>query len=246
MPKIDCRKKGSVRTNEATDVTNDLKQPLSGTIYPPICRSIPCFPRAGFHSLPDRLGLRSHDIVPPRSQAKVSTDLAMPQNPRSNRSRSDSFSFSENFERHKLALFTTYRRYFLVFCLSAVADAASTKYFMEIVGPRAESNFYVRTLSLYLGITAGPILGKLLQVFALWCFSILAPRLTRFVCLILIAINFTAVIVNYASFTGKSRPVQRRRSVGAPQPINHMRLVERRSWCDVVERARSQGQRMRS
>ena len=170
----------------------------------------------------------------------------MPQPPRKNSPRSDGFSFSENFERHKFALFTTYRSHFLVFCLSAVADAASTKYFMEIVGPRAESNFYVRTLSLYLGITAGPILGKLLQLFALWCLSILTPRLTRFLCLIIIAINFTAVLVNYASFTRNSWPVQRRRSVGALQPVKPMRMVEIRSWHDAVERAKQPHQRRRS
>ena len=113
------------------------------------------------------------------------------------------FSLAKNFSNHKWDLFTTYRSHFLIFCLSALADAASTTYFMNIVGPGAESNLYVRVLSYTYGHTAGPILGKLYQIFALWGFSILTPRLTRFVCLIIISINFTAAIVNYASFNKK-------------------------------------------
>ena len=74
---------------------------------------------------------------------------------------------------------------------------------MNIASPAAESNFYVRLLSYQYGNTAGPVLGKLYQAFALWGFSILTPRLTRFVCLIIISINFAAAIVNYASFDKK-------------------------------------------
>ena len=113
------------------------------------------------------------------------------------------FSLAQNFTNHKWDLFTKYRSHFLIFCLSALADAASTTYFMNIVGAGAESNLYVRVLSYSYGHTAGPILGKLYQVFALWGFSILTPRLTRFVCLIIISINFAAAIVNYASFEKK-------------------------------------------
>ena len=116
-------------------------------------------------------------------------------------SSTDSFSLAENFSRHKTDLFTKYRTHFLLFCLSALADAASTKYFMTITGPAAESNWYVRLLSYHYGITAGPILGKLYQAFALWGFSILTPRLTRFICLIIISINFAAAIINFASFS---------------------------------------------
>ena len=122
------------------------------------------------------------------------------------------FSLADNFTNHKWDLFTTYRSHFLIFCLSALADAASTTYFMNIVGAGAESNLYVRVLSYSYGHTAGPILGKLYQGFALWGFSILTPRLTRFVCLIIISINFAAAIVNYASFEKKPKqtppPVQ--------------------------------------
>ncbi len=122
--------------------------------------------------------------------------------------KTEAFSLAANFTRHKWDLFTRYRTHFLIFCLSAAADAASTKFFMTITGPGAESNWYVRLLSYHYGITAGPILGKLYQAFALWGFSILTPRLTRFLCLIIISINFTAAIVNYASFAkpGKRPP----------------------------------------
>ena len=120
--------------------------------------------------------------------------------PHTSPSEKEEFSLTENIHRYKFLLFTTYRTHFLIFCLSALADALSTQYFMSLVGPRAESNFLVRILSYYYGITAGPILGKAFQVFALWGFSILTPRLTRFICLIIIAINFSAAIVNFASF----------------------------------------------
>lgn len=123
----------------------------------------------------------------------------------------ETFSLAANFTEHKLALFTRYREYFLLFCLSAAADAASTKYFMELAGVGPESNLLVKALSRYYGYTAGPLLGKLYQLFALWGFSILTPRLTRFVCLIIIAINFAAAIINFASFD--SKPPQR------PQPV---------------------------
>ncbi|MDA1275226.1 MAG: hypothetical protein O2960_14435 [Verrucomicrobia bacterium] len=119
---------------------------------------------------------------------------------KTNEGKPEPFSLKENYLRHKFDLFTAYRTHFLIFVLSAVLDAASTTHFMRRTGPGNESNFYVRTLSETYGIKAGPLLGKFYQLFALWGFSILAPRLTRFVCLIVIAINFAAAIVNYASF----------------------------------------------
>ena len=121
------------------------------------------------------------------------------------------FSLARNLHQYKFSLFTTYRSYCLVFCLSAMADAASTQYFMKLVGAQAESNPIVRVLSLSYGVTAGPILGKLFQLVGLWGFSILAPRLTRFVCLMIISINLAAAIVNVASFQPRDqqRPPER-------------------------------------
>ncbi len=138
----------------------------------------------------------------------------MPDSSPSPKSRTDGFDLARNFSRHKLDLFTKYRGHFLLFCLSAAADAASTQFFMRLVGHQVESNFYVRVLSHYYGYTAGPLLGKLYQLFALWGFSILAPRLTRFVCIMIIAINFTAAIVNYATYL-KKPPGSRR----GPPPV---------------------------
>lgn len=110
------------------------------------------------------------------------------------------FSFTDNLRRHKWDLLTTYRAHSIAFLVSALVDAASTTRFMALVGPEFESNFYVRTLTGFCGIVLGPLLGKLLQCFALWGFSILAPRLTRTVCLVVIAINFTAALINFVVF----------------------------------------------
>lgn len=116
--------------------------------------------------------------------------------------QSEEFSLKENFSRHKFDLFVSYRMYALLFLLSAVVDAASTNFFMSQVGPDLESNFYVRNLSRAYGFVAGPLLGKIYQLFALWGFSILAPRLTRGVCVVVIVINFTAALVNCVAFVG--------------------------------------------
>lgn len=116
------------------------------------------------------------------------------------RSNSDEFSLKENFSRHKFELFRKNRTCVLLFLLSAVVDAASTTFFMNQVGPDIESNFYVRNLSRTYGFVAGPLLGKIYQLFALWGFSILTPRLTRGVCIVMISVNMTAALVNFVSF----------------------------------------------
>lgn len=112
----------------------------------------------------------------------------------------DRFSLKENFSRHKFDLFTKHRTCLLFFLLSAVVDAVSTTYFMRRVGPEVEINAYIRMLSRTYGFVWGPLLGKLYQLFALWGFSILTPRLTRGVCLVVIAINFAAALINQVIF----------------------------------------------
>ena len=100
------------------------------------------------------------------------------------------------FSKNKWLLFTEYRSYFFVLLLTTVTDAMSTTYFMSLLGPEQESNFIVRDLAYYYGIYVGPFLGKVYQVFAVWGLSVIAPRLTRFVCIVVIAINLMATLIN--------------------------------------------------
>jgi len=104
------------------------------------------------------------------------------------------------FSKNKWLLFTEYRSYFYVVLLTTVTDAMSTTYFMSLLGPEQESNFIVRDLAFYYGIYAGPIFGKIYQIFAVWGLSVIAPRLTRLVCLVVIAINLFATIINISVY----------------------------------------------
>jgi len=104
------------------------------------------------------------------------------------------------FEKNKKLLFTQYHDYFIVLFISALLDATSTYMFMFNLGIEEEQNPIIRFFALYLGISAGPFIGKTLQLFSVWVLSILAPRLTKFVCSITILINLFAFSVNCHAF----------------------------------------------
>ncbi len=93
-------------------------------------------------------------------------------------------------------LFLQYRPYFVLLLLSAVLDALSTIYFMNKVGPHIESNLLVRQLSYSLGIIWGPVLGKILQIVAVWLITIFTPHIIKFVCATIVLINCYAFVVN--------------------------------------------------
>ena len=101
-----------------------------------------------------------------------------------------------DFSKNKIVLFTKYRSYFYLFLVTALTDAISTTYFMSLLGPEQESNFIVRDLAFYYGIYAGPALGKIYQLFAVWGLSVIAPSLTRLICIVVIAINLFATGIN--------------------------------------------------
>ena len=100
------------------------------------------------------------------------------------------------YSKNKTVLFTKYRSYFYFFLVTALTDAISTTLFMKMLGPEMESNFIVRDLAFYYGIYAGPVLGKIYQIFAVWGLSVIAPRLTRLICIVVIAINLFATGIN--------------------------------------------------
>ena len=86
---------------------------------------------------------------------------------------------------------------FIILLGTAVLDAVSTTHFMQQTGPGSEMNLVVRILSVWCGVVVGPIIGKLCQLCAMWCISVIVPRLTRFVCIVLIAVNLYAVFFNF-------------------------------------------------
>ena len=104
------------------------------------------------------------------------------------------------FSKNKTLLFTQYRNYFYFCVLTAVTDAISTTYFMSLLGPEPETNIIVRDLAYYYGIYAGPVLGKIYQLFAVWGLSVIAPRLTRFICIVIIFVNLIATFLNISVF----------------------------------------------
>jgi hypothetical protein len=80
---------------------------------------------------------------------------------------------------------------------TALMDAVSTMYFMLKTGPGTEMNWVVRMLSIGYGPIVGPPLGKLYQIFGVWVISVMVPRLTRFVCSMIIALNVYAFFFNF-------------------------------------------------
>jgi hypothetical protein len=94
------------------------------------------------------------------------------------------------------SLWHRYRTWFILLIVSAIADAFSTTWFMALIHPGAESNVVVRILSYTFGIVWGPVLGKALQVAAVWLICAVTPKLTPFVCAVIIFLNTFAVYIN--------------------------------------------------
>ncbi|MFC1765883.1 hypothetical protein ACFL6U_27880 [Planctomycetota bacterium] len=101
-----------------------------------------------------------------------------------------------NLDANKALLFKKHWFLFLLVLITAAMDAFSTTVFMERIGPQVEMNPVVRVLSFTYGIKTGPVLGKLYQIFALWVISIMTPRLTRFICVMVILFNCYAFVIN--------------------------------------------------
>lgn len=73
--------------------------------------------------------------------------------------------------------------------LTALADAASTVYFMLKAGPDAESHPTIRLISIVLGPILGPILGKLCQLTVVVALTVYLRRWAIYI--------FVAVIILY-------------------------------------------------
>lgn len=97
---------------------------------------------------------------------------------------------------NKSILFDHYRPLFILLVYSAVLDGLSTIYFMNRIGPEFELNVVVRHLSMAWGIVIGPVIGKCLQVLAVWIITVVAPYLTQSLCAIIICANCYAFVIN--------------------------------------------------
>jgi len=84
----------------------------------------------------------------------------------------------------------------LLLLITASFDLLTTLNFMWRDGIEIEKNFVVKNLALTLGILPGVALGKSMQVFAALAFSALSKKLTRAILLLIVLLNFWAIIVN--------------------------------------------------
>lgn len=84
----------------------------------------------------------------------------------------------------------------LILLITVFFDFITTVLFMRHDGIHTEGNTIVRYLAYTLGIIPGVAVGKLLQIIAVIGFSALAPSLARAILLLIILLNFVAIIKN--------------------------------------------------
>ena len=101
-----------------------------------------------------------------------------------------------NIAANKALLFTQYKAYFFLLLYSVVLDGLSTVHFMGKIGPGCETNFFVRQLSYACGIVVGPLIGKGLQILAVWLITLFTPNLIRLVCTVIFISNCYAFVLN--------------------------------------------------
>ncbi len=101
-----------------------------------------------------------------------------------------------DLDASKYALFNQHRMLFALLLATLLMDALSTIYFMQRIGPQNESNFVVRQLSIAYGPVFGALFGKLYQLVGVWIITVMTPRLTQFVCAVIITLNCYAVVIN--------------------------------------------------
>lgn len=100
----------------------------------------------------------------------------------------------------KTNLVTSLRKHWIlwiVLLVTAMLDFATTLGFMTEYGIRVERNMVVRWLALTLGIVPGVLIGKSLQIIAAAVFSALSLKHSRAILLLIIGVNFLAILGNY-------------------------------------------------
>jgi len=101
-----------------------------------------------------------------------------------------------DIDASKYTLFKQHRMLFGLLLVTLLMDALSTIYFMQRIGPQNELNFVVRQLSVAYGPVFGALFGKLYQLVGVWIITVMTPRLTQFICAMIITLNCYAVVVN--------------------------------------------------
>jgi hypothetical protein len=96
----------------------------------------------------------------------------------------------ERFRTNWEGYIREFRVFLTLTVLAAVADAASTVYFMLRTGPDAEGHPAIRMISAVFGPMLGPILGKLFQLTVIVSLTIYLRRWATYI--------FAAVIILYA------------------------------------------------
>jgi hypothetical protein len=89
-----------------------------------------------------------------------------------------------------------HRSLFWLLLATAGLDALSTIAFMSVLGVDKELNPVVRQFAHWLGIVAGPVLGKVPQLLAAGALVILTPRLTHFILAVVVLMNLSAFALN--------------------------------------------------
>lgn len=96
---------------------------------------------------------------------------------------------AERFQTNWQGFFHRYKILITLTIFATVADMLSTIYFMHIEGVSAESHPMFRMLSLFLGPTLGPIVGKLWQLTGIGVLTVYMRRWAFYI--------FFAVIILY-------------------------------------------------
>jgi hypothetical protein len=96
----------------------------------------------------------------------------------------------ERFHVNSEGYIREYRIFLVLTIIAAVADAASTIYFMLRAGPHAEGHPAIRLVSTVFGPILGPIISKLFQLTVVVALTVYLRRLAIYI--------FIAVIVLYS------------------------------------------------
>jgi hypothetical protein len=89
-----------------------------------------------------------------------------------------------------------YRFLWMFLIISAVLDFLSTIYFIHFEGIEKEANLVIRWLAYTIGLYPGVALGKSLQLLSALAFSALSLKYSRAILMVMIGLNFLAVIQN--------------------------------------------------
>jgi hypothetical protein len=89
-----------------------------------------------------------------------------------------------------------YRLLWVILLVTVFFDFVTTLIFMHRDGIEFEKNLVVQWLASHIGIIPGVLLGKSLQILAAVIFSALSHNLARATLLLIVLLNFIAIMVN--------------------------------------------------